>query len=210
MIYAQPRDGREAKRCSGRKQGGDRPVSLWDGENTLHQRLYRPSGEGRERRIYAPKGPETLPQQQPGYYMYGQQRLPLPPSRTTSPGWHEDEGSPLADSDTLPARWRNEAQPAQKETRDANQGQQTAETTKVNFQRLSERRRDDRDQGSESSLGNSLEGSVANIEKDEGKPDDRSRGFSCYIDAFDYEGPSSGDENGYVLVSRGSGRSRSP
>ena len=184
-------------------------MSLWDRDGMLNQMSYRPSSEGLERHIYAPKGPETLPKQQPGYYTYGQQRLPLAPSRNTSPGWYEDEGSPLADSDTLPARWRNEAQPAQKKTQDANQGQPTAMNTKAYSQKLSERRGDGC-QGSESSLGNSPEGSVVDDEKDAIKSDDRSRDFSCYIDAFDYEGSSSGDENGYVHVSRGSRPSRRP
>ena len=184
-------------------------MSLWDRDSTLDQMSYRPSGEGLERHIYVPKGPETLPKQQPRYYALEQQMLPLPPSQNTSPGWYEDEGSPLVDSNTLPARWRNEAQHAREKTQYANQGQPTAKNTKAYSQKLSERR-DDRDQGSESSMGNSLEGSVVNDEKDAIKSDDRSRDFSCYLDAFDYEGSSSGDENGYVHVSRGSRPSRRP
>ena len=179
-------------------------MSLWDRDSTFNQKSYRPPGEGLEHHIYAPKGPETLPKQQPGCYMYGQWSLPLPPSRNTSPGWYEDEGNPVADSDTLPARWRNEAHPAQKGKPDANQGQSTAKRPKLHFQRPSDSG-DDGSQGSESSLGNSLEGSMVNIEKDESRPDDRSRDISSYTDdAFDYEGSSSGDENGYVHISRGS------
>ena len=162
----------------------------------------------------------------------GQEERLVPPQRRSSPGWQEErrvpqanpsrgwhDERPLADSDTLPARWRN-TRPATKETWDHNQGQPTSKDTKVHFSRPVARRQrtpeddyEEEESGSSSvsSLGSasSLGGSIAIVEKGESKPDDRSLNLSYCFDLIEDEGAESGDEDGFVHVSRRLRRIRS-
>ncbi|KAL9066872.1 MAG: hypothetical protein Q9161_007291 [Pseudevernia consocians] len=129
----------------------------------------------------------------------------LPPSRDSSPDWHR--GTPLADSDTLPARWRN-SQPVNKETQDTNQGQPTSKGAKVHFQRPTQHRRttaeddDDEEEKSGSSSENSLRGSMVDLEKGDNDPDNRNSALSYYFDVIDHEGR----EDSFVRSSSGGRR----
>ena len=175
------------------------------------------SPDGREERRVPPQRRSS-----PGW----QEETRLPPQQMSSPGWQDvrrlpqanpsrgwHDERPLADSDTLPARWRN-AQPATIEMRDDNQGQPTSKGAKVHFLRPVARRQrtpeeDDEEEESGSSSASSLGGSVAIIEKGESKPDDRNLSLSYCFDCFEDEGAGSGDEDGFVHVSRRLRRIRS-
>ena len=139
--------------------------------------------------------------------MRGQETSPYSVLRNWPPAGHEERT--LADSDTLPGRWRHEAQPAKKEPQDINQ-QTTSKGPKVHFHRPVERRQrspEDEEVGWDipgSSSCNSLEGSLTIVEKSEGTPDDQRRALSYSPSAIEDEGAGSGDEDGYVHVSRGS------
>lgn len=61
---------------------------------------------------------------------------------------------------------------------------------------------DDEDEESGSSSASSIGGSVAIVESGESKPDDQSRAMSYYFDCIEHEGAESGDEDGFVHVSR--------
>ena len=127
----------------------------------------------------------------------------------TSPGWHEER--PLADSDTLPARWRNETRAAKEKTRDINQ-QRTSRGADVDFQMAAARHRrtpadddyDDEDEESGSSSGNSIGGPLMIVENGESKPDVRNRALSPSFQAIEHEGSGSDSEDGYVHVPHGS------
>lgn len=227
MSCVQPRGGRE-----GRSQTGGRLRLSCD--FPINQKIQRPSGEGTERHIGSPEMPPETGTRRPGY---GQQELPLsaprdsslgwqeerrlPPPRNSSPDWQEErrlpprnfspglpKERPLADSDTLPARWRNAAG----ETRDTNQGQPRSNGAKVHFQEPDKRRQrtpedDDQEGDSESSSGSSTEGSVVNADKDGINPDDGKLLSYCF-DLIEHEGGGSGDEDEYVHVHHSSTRDR--
>lgn len=134
-----------------------------------------------------------------------QEERRLPTQRKSSPGWQE-EGS-LADSDTLPARWRN-VQLTKKEAQDAKTGQPTSNGAKVHWENLPEGRQrtpesDDGKEESGSSSGDSHGGSMANVEKGESEPDDRDLALSYYLNVIEHEGYGSEDEDGFVRVPRG-------
>ena len=179
-------------------------------------KTYRPSGERAERHIEDSGRSAMTPETQS---RYGQQRSAHPPQRTYSPGWEEQrqlprprnpspdwhDERPLADSETLPARWRNEVQPAKKEMRDNKQP--TSKGARVHFQRPVERRprvpEDDDDEGvSASSTDDSLEGSLTIVEKDESRLGDRNCALSHSFEVIEDEDAGTGDEDGYVYVPR--------
>lgn len=199
MSWVQPRGGRETRK----PRGG--LVPRYD--SAMNQKTYQPSGEGTDRHIDVPHRSERAPELQPGYCMPGQQTSPYSILRNWPPGWHEERS--LADSDTLPACWRHEAQPAKKEPQDINQ-QNPSRGPKVHFQRPAERRQrspEDDDEDWEipgSSSGNSLGGSLTIVEKSEGRPDDQSSALSHSSSAIEDEVAGSVDEDGYVHVLRGS------
>ena len=182
-------------------------------------KTYRPSGERAEHHVEAPGRSEMTPETESRYYMHGQQRSALPPQRTgssglkeekqlqrarhPSPDWHNER--PLAASETLPARWGNEVQPAKKQIRDIKQPM--SKGARVHFQRPVERRprtpEDDDDEGvSGSSSDDSLEGSLTIVEKDENRLGDRKCALSHSFDMIEDEGTGTGDEDGYVYVPR--------
>lgn len=185
-------------------------------------KTYRPSGEREERNIEGPGRSEMTPPTRPTHYMHGKQRSALPPQRTSpsgwedethllrrmrprnpSPDWHDDRAR--ADSDTLPARWENEVQPANKDVRDMKQP--TSKGARVHFQRSVERRPrtpedDDDEEVSESSTDNSLEGSLTIVEKNESRLGDRNCALSHSFDVIEDEEAGTGDEDGYVYVPR--------
>ncbi|CAF9942578.1 hypothetical protein IMSHALPRED_003892 [Imshaugia aleurites] len=138
----------------------------------------------------------------------GWQEERRPPQRNSSPGWHDGTpGRPRADSNTLPACWRN-VRPAETETRDSNQGQTTSRGPKVHFQRPAERRQrtpeEDDDEESGSSSGDSLRGFVTRSKEGESRPVDKSLALSSYVHVIKHEGAGSGDEDDYVYVPYGS------
>ena len=204
----------------------------WQEERRLPPQR-RPSPGGQEERRLPPQRRSSpgwqerrrLPLERdssPGW----QTEIRLPPQRRSSPGWQDvrrlpqanpscgwHDERPLADSDTLPARWRN-AQPATKETRDNNQGQPTSHGAKVHFLRPVARRQrtpedDDEEEESGSSSASSLGGSVSIIENGDSKPDDRNLNLSYCLDFFEDVGAGSGDEDDFVHVSRRLRRIRS-
>ena len=127
----------------------------------------------------------------------------LPQLQNFSRGWREER--PLADSDTLPARLRN-YQPAKTETRDYDQGQPRDKGVKVHFSRPDDRRQitpeedddEEEEEESSSSSASSLGESIAVIRK----PDNRNHPMSYSFGLLEHEGAGSGDEDGFVHVSR--------
>lgn len=216
MSCVQPRGGRETRR----PRGGVIACTATD------QPTYRPSSEGQERHVSFADQPEIVPEMQSRNYMHGQQKSALrpprnwspswqeerqpPPPRQPSPGWHGERG--FADSDTLPARWRDDVQFGKQETRDINEGWPTSKGPKVHFQRPAERHQrtaeddDGEEGGSASSCDNSLEGSLTIVEKDESRFEDRNHALSHSFEMIEDGDARSGDEDGYVHVSQGSPR----
>lgn len=188
MNCLQPRGRRETKRS----RGGVAACTAID------QPRYRPRGDGQERHVDFAHRSEMVSEMQLRDYMHEQQKSALrplrnwspgcqeerqlPPPRQPSPGWNGERG--LADSDTLPARWRNDIQLGKQETRDIHEGRPTSKGPKVHFQRPTECHQrtaeddDGEEGGSASSCDNSLEGSLTIVEKDESRFEDRNHALS--------------------------------
>lgn len=155
------------------------------------------------------------PERRPRGDMHGQRNLPLLPLRLWSPSWQEDrqlppprnlspssrhEEKPLADSDTLPALWRNEAMHAEEKARHTNEELSIIKHAKVHFQRAAERRQrnpkdDHRERESGSSSGGSLGGSPTNVEFSVGNLGKRNLSLSDSFDVIEHERAGSGDDD---------------
>lgn len=190
----------------------------------IDEKTHRPSGRGTDRHADSRHRPEMPPEARSRHPVHGQQKLPLSAPEHSSLGWHKErrlpprnvspglpQERPLADSDTLPARWRNDAKG---EARGTSQGQPRSEGAKVHFREPAKPRLripdydEEEERESELSSDSSSGGTIVNAKGDKHKPDDGGSLLSRCFDLIDHEGEGSGDEDGFVHVHRGSSRGR--
>lgn len=167
-----------------------------------------------------PQRSDKPPERQPKSNMPGQSKLPLPTSSNQSPSSPEEtqgpsprhptleshEMRPIADSDTLPARWRDDGHSAEEATRNTNQRQPTTRGARSHSQRsissyhstLEDDDKEEAESGSRS--GSSLGGSLVRIEK----PEEQNH----HSDVIEHEGAEGLDDDGYVRISHDRSPSR--